>query len=108
MAPINSRSPSQSRRLNRSTIKDLAVAPPQATPVGRNAEGFERFVGGQCLFRPRGEAWRTLTAWIVDLPLEGQTLALPAVAAPFLAWTMSCEVAFQSFEAGWLAVTVKL
>jgi len=46
--------------------------------------------------------------WIVDLPLEDQTLNASPVGAPFLAWTMSYEVAFQSFEAGWLAVTMKL
>ena len=73
-----------------------------------NGEGFERFVCGQCFVDARGEAWRNLKGWIVDLPLEGQTLNASPVGAPFLAWTMSCEVAFQSFEAGWLAVTVKL
>src|ERR1043166_466128 len=67
-------------------------------PETTSAEGFERFVGGECLFAPRGDAWRDLKAWIVALPPEGHTLPLPSVSEPFLAWTMSGEVDFQERE----------
>jgi hypothetical protein len=48
-------------------------------PETTSAEGFEGFVGGECLFAPRGDAWRDLKAWIVALPSEGHTLPLPSV-----------------------------
>jgi hypothetical protein len=56
-------------------------------PETTSDEGFERYVGGECLFRLRGDAWRDLKAWIVALPTEGHTLPLPSVSEPFLAWT---------------------
>ena len=65
-------------------------------PETTSAEGFERYVGGKCLFHPRGDAWRDLKAWIVALPPEGHRLPLPSVSEPFLAWTMSGEVDFRS------------
>src|SRR2546425_12820243 len=67
-------------------------------PETTSAEGFERYVGGKVLFESRGEAWRDLKAWIVALPSEGNTLPLPSVSEPFLAWTMSGEVDFQERE----------
>ena len=67
-------------------------------PETTSAEGFERFVGGECLFYPRGDAWRDLKAWIVALPSEGHTLPLPSVSEPFLAWVVSGEVDFQERE----------
>lgn len=67
-------------------------------PETTSAEGLERYVGGQCLFDSRGEAWRDIKAWIIALPPEGDTLPLPSVSEPFLAWTISGEVDFQERE----------
>lgn len=67
-------------------------------PETTSAEGFERFVGGQCLFASRGEAWRDLKAWIIALPPSGDRFALPAVSEPFLAWTISGDLEFQERE----------
>ena len=72
----------------------LAMSIPETT----SAEGLERYVGGKCLFNGRGEAWRDIKAWIVALPLIVDTLKLPSVSEPFLAWTMSGEVDFQERE----------
>ena len=67
-------------------------------PETTSAEGFETYVGGKCLFHGRGEAWRDIKAWILALPPMVDTLHLPSVSEPFLAWTMSGEVDFQERE----------
>ena len=67
-------------------------------PETTSAEAFERYVGGKCLYASHGEAWRDIKAWIVDLPPVVDTLQLPSVSEPFLAWTMSGEVDFQERE----------
>ncbi len=67
-------------------------------PETTSVEGFERYVGGKCLFDSRGEAWRDIKAWIVALPPVVDMLHLPSVSEPFLAWTMSGEVDFQERE----------
>ena len=67
-------------------------------PETTSAEGLERYVGGKCLFHSRGEAWRDIKAWIVALPPIVDTLQLPSVSEPFLAWTMSGEIEFQERE----------
>ena len=67
-------------------------------PETTSAEGLERFVGGTCLFHGRGEAWRKVTAWILELPLSIGSLHLPSVSEPFLAWTMSGEIDFEERE----------
>ncbi len=67
-------------------------------PETTSAEGFETYVGGKCLFHGRGEAWRDIKAWILALPPMVDTLHLPSVREPFLAWTMSGEVDFQERE----------
>jgi AraC family transcriptional regulator len=67
-------------------------------PETTSAEGLERYVGGKCLFHGRGEAWRDIKAWILALPPVVDTLLLPSVSEPFLAWTMSGEVDFQERE----------
>ena len=67
-------------------------------PETTSAEAFERYVGGRCLAVGHGEAWRDIKAWIVALPPVVDTLHLPAVSEPFLAWTMSGEVDFQERE----------
>ncbi|HEX9425589.1 MAG TPA: AraC family transcriptional regulator [Pyrinomonadaceae bacterium] len=74
-------------------------------PETTSAEGLERYVGGKCLFHGRGEAWRDIKAWIVALPPEGDTLYLPSVSEPFLAWTTSGEVDFQEreYKRPWIA-----
>ena len=69
-----------------------------STPETTSAEGLERFVGGTCLFHGRGEAWRKVTAWILELPLSIGSLHLPSVSEPFLAWTMSGEIDFEERE----------
>jgi AraC family transcriptional regulator len=67
-------------------------------PETTSAEGLERYVGGKCLFHSRGEAWRDIKAWIVALPPIVDTLHLPSVSEPFLAWPMSGEIDFQERE----------
>ena len=67
-------------------------------PETTSAEGLERYVGGKCLFHSIGEAWRDIKAWIVPLPAIVDTLHLPSVSEPFLAWTISGEVDFQERE----------
>mgnify|MGYP003577461264 FL=1 len=67
-------------------------------PETTSAEGLERYVGGKCLFDSRGEAWRDIKAWIIALPPSVNTLSLPSVSEPFLAWSMSGEVDFQERE----------
>jgi AraC family transcriptional regulator len=69
-----------------------------SVPEITSAEGLESYVGGKCLFASRGEAWRDLKAWIIALPAVGDTLPLPSVSEPFLAWTISGEVEFQERE----------
>jgi AraC family transcriptional regulator len=48
----------------------------------------------------RGKAWRDIKAWITALPPAVDTLHLPAVSEPFLAWTTSGEEDFQEREDG--------
>jgi len=67
-------------------------------PETTSAEAFERYVGGNCLFKSCGEAWQDIKAWVVALPPEGDTLPLPSVSEPFIAWTMSGAVEFQERE----------
>jgi AraC family transcriptional regulator len=67
-------------------------------PETTSAEGLERYAGGKCLFHSRGEAWRDVKAWIAALPPTVDTLHLPSVSEPFLAWTVSGEVDFQERE----------
>ena len=69
-----------------------------SVPETTSAEGLERFVGGRSLFHGRGDAWRDLKAWIMALPPEGDTLPLPSVSEPFVAWTISGEIDFQERE----------
>jgi AraC family transcriptional regulator len=67
-------------------------------PETTSAEAFERYVGGKCLRMGRGEAWRDIKAWIVELPPAAQVLPLPSVSEPYLAWNISGEVEFQERE----------
>src|SRR5947209_14935184 len=69
-------------------------------PETTSAEAFWRYAGGKCLFESRGEAWRDIKAWITALPPVVDTLHLPSVSEPFLAWTTSGEVDFQEREEG--------
>ena len=67
-------------------------------PETTSAEAFAHYVGGKILHAGRGEAWRDIKAWIVALPPAVETLNLPSVSEPFLAWTVSGEVDFQERE----------
>jgi AraC family transcriptional regulator len=67
-------------------------------PETTSAEAFERYVRGRCLFESCGEAWRDIKAWIVAIPPTVDTLHLPSVSEPFLAWTTSGKVDFQERE----------
>ena len=67
-------------------------------PETTSAEGFERYVGGKCLQAGHGEAWRNIKAWLIALPPVVDTLHLPAVSEPSLAWTVSGEADFQERE----------
>ena len=71
-----------------------------SVPETTSAEAFWRYAGGECLFESRGEAWRDIKAWITALPPVVETLHLPSVSEPFLAWTTSGEVDFQEREDG--------
>jgi len=67
-------------------------------PETTSAESFERYVGGKVLFESRGEACRDVKAWIVALPAVVDSLHLPSVSEPYVAWTLSGEVDFQERE----------
>ncbi|MFL6228958.1 MAG: helix-turn-helix domain-containing protein [Pyrinomonadaceae bacterium] len=78
-------------------------------PETTSAEAFWRYAGGECLYESRGEAWRDIKAWLTALPPVVETLHLPAVSEPFLAWTMSGEVDFEEREDGrpWITNRIK-
>jgi len=67
-------------------------------PETTSAEAFERYVGGKCLRAGNGKAWHDIKAWIIAPPRNVDTLPLPAVSEPFLAWTLSGEAEFQERE----------
>jgi len=67
-------------------------------PETTSAEAFERYVGGKCLRKGSGEAWKEIKAWLMELPPVVDTVPLPAVSEPSLAWTTSGEVDFQERE----------
>ncbi len=76
------------------------MSPHSLIPENTSAETFWRYAGGKCLFESRGEAWRDIKAWITVLPLAVDTLRIPAVSEPFLAWVTSGAVEFQEREKG--------
>jgi len=80
-----------------------------SVPETTSAEAFWRYAGGECLFESRGEAWRDIKAWITALPPAVDTLHIPSVSEPFLAWTTSGEVDFQEREDGrpWLTNRIR-
>jgi AraC family transcriptional regulator len=80
-----------------------------SAPEMTSAEAFWRYAGGKCLFESRGEAWRDIKAWLTALPPTVDTLHLPAVSEPFLAWTTSGEADFQEREDGqpWITNRIK-
>ena len=71
---------------------------PMAIPETTSAESFARFVGGKCLRVGAGKAWREIKAWTIALPRVVNSLPLPSVSEPFLAWALSGEVEFQERE----------
>jgi AraC family transcriptional regulator len=85
------------------------IAGSMPIPETTSAEAFERYVGGECLRVGRGKAWREVKAWTIALPRVVDTLPLPSVSEPFLAWTLSGEVEFQEREGNrpWITHRVK-
>src|ERR671921_1088210 len=79
-----------------------------SSPETTSAEAFRRYTGWKCLFDSRGEAWRDIKAWVTALPPAVDTLHLPSVSEPFLAWTTSGEVDFQEREDGQPWVTNRI
>ncbi len=77
-------------------------------PETTSAEALERYLGGKCLVAGRGKAWRDIKAWIVSLPPAADTLPLPSVSEPFLAWTLSGDIEFQEREGKRLWVTHRI
>ena len=77
-------------------------------PETTSAEAFERYVGGKCLRIGNGQAWHEIQAWTIALPRIVNSLQLPSVSEPFLAWTMSGEVEFQEREGNRPWVTHRL
>ncbi len=67
-------------------------------PETTSAEGFARYVGGECLRMGRGKAWRDIKAWTTVLPGVVELVSLPSVSEPFLSWSVSGEVDFQERE----------
>jgi AraC family transcriptional regulator len=67
-------------------------------PETTSVEAFEHYVGGTCVRTGRGKAWRDMTALLLALPPSVDTVPLPAVSEPFLAWTVSGEADFQERE----------
>ncbi len=80
-----------------------------STPEITSAEAFERYIGGKCLLAGRGKAWREVKALLVAPPRKADTINLPAVSEPFLAWTVSGQVDFQEREgqAPWVTHRIK-
>jgi AraC family transcriptional regulator len=79
-----------------------------SAPEMTSAEAFWRYAGGECLAESRGEAWRDIKAWLTALPPVVDTLHIPAVSEPFLAWITSGEVDFQEREVGGPWVTNRI
>ena len=68
-------------------------------PETTSAEGFERYVGGECLRACHGEAWREIKAWIVALPRSRRDGAASfGQRTFFLARTISGEADFKERE----------
>src|SRR5215210_179772 len=80
-----------------------------SVPEITSAEAFWRYAGGECLFEGRGEAWRDVKAWVTALPPTVDTLHIPALSEPFLAWVTSGEGDFQEREDGqpWVTNRIK-
>jgi AraC family transcriptional regulator len=80
-----------------------------SVPKTTSAEAFWRYAGGKCLFESRGEAWRDIKAWLTALPPTVDTLHIPSLSEPFLAWITSGEVDFQEREDGqpWITNRIK-
>ncbi len=78
-------------------------------PETTSAESFARFVGGKVLRVGEGKAWREIKAWVTSLPTVVDSLPLPSVSEPFLAWTISGEVDFQEREGNrpWISHRVR-
>jgi AraC family transcriptional regulator len=79
-------------------------------PETTSVEAFERYVGGKCLRRSKGKAWRDIKVWVVAPSRNvDDAVPLPAVSEPFLSWTMSGEVEFceRENDGPWLTNRIK-
>lgn len=78
-------------------------------PETTSADSFARFVGGKLLRVGDARAWREVKAWVTSLPRAVDSMPLPSVSEPFLAWTTSGEVEFQEREGKrpWITHRVK-
>ena len=78
-------------------------------PEKTSADAFAHYVGGKVLRVGEGKPWREVRAWTTALPPVVDSLPLPSVSEPFLAWTISGEVDFQEREGNrpWIPHRVK-
>lgn len=67
-------------------------------PETTSAEAYLPYTKAKLLRPSRSKAWRDLKAWITEPLRETDTLPLPAVSEPYLAWTFSGEAEFQERE----------
>jgi len=78
-------------------------------PDKTSVEAYLPFTKAKCLRPSRGKAWRDLKAWITQPLRETDTLPMPAVSEPYLAWTFSGEAEFQEREGNgpWITHRIK-
>lgn len=98
----------RSLRGSRTALNSDSTSLPRVVPESTSAEGMERYLGGKPLAVGRGDAWRDINAWIVAPPPTTDSVRLPAVSEPFLAWTISGEVDFQEREIGGSWITHRI
>ena len=87
----------------------FTVQSQMAIPDKTSAEAYLPYTKAKCLRPSRGKAWRDLRAWITQPLRETDTLPLPAVSEPYLAWTYSGEAEFQEREGNgpWITHRIK-
>jgi AraC family transcriptional regulator len=77
-------------------------------PDTTSAEAYLPYTRSKCLRPSRGKAWRDIKAWVTEPLRETDTLPLPAVSEPYLAWTFSGEAEFQEREGNGPWITHRL
>lgn len=80
-----------------------------AIPNATSAEAYLPYTKAKNLRPSRVKAWHDLKAWITEAARETDTLAMPAVSEPYLAWTFSGEAEFQEREGNgpWITHRIK-